>query len=574
MPVFTHLSFSQLDENLQEAVRASARSGASQITGAWPIDARDVFLNRLDLPKALERSKAFVDEVQPIAFAYFDDAYRAYYEDELSFAFYLALADCELAILEGRTDLTGRRDYLLHIGGLLAQLRNREQFTELGINNYLGMRSINERLNAAIKKTTIDDISKAVEYPASLNDGRLYLVWAAEMLTDICLAWAVLQPYLSFELVNLVLDYISLGTGFMGWSLYFLRGGVNTLFLFDVSAEIKALNLTNDEAWAYFWGKWDERKIQILNDAVWGLVNFLCFYFLFGGGMLGYYGDLLNGVLFMVDVALSLWDYAEKQAKFTRIKDEYIAAIAATPPELKWRINDLIRDKKTVERDWEYECSQLQLDALYSATVLLAVAILCCFFVPPGVLLASTASNLILAGSIMCFGLGIVYEALTSRLQLLKVTEDLGDIQLEKDACAFGVKELDQAGQNDESKVEFSKLLHLEEKEAYQKQLSQYHHANMWCNLIVDTLFPVLLIEAFVFMPMAIGISAFVVGVVLMFAAYCYVAELAPEDVRDDSVSLTMLTKFSGLFFNRAENNNDEVKDFPKTDYDTFCAAA
>lgn len=577
MPAFTRLSFPQLALDLQEAVRASTRATEFLAPGASPIDARDVFVNRFDLPIALERSKAFINEVQPIAFAYFDDAYRRYYDDELSFAFYLALADCELAVLEGRADLSSRRDYLFHVGGLLAQLRRTEPGNiEIDENRYAGICCIQGKIDAVSQNITFDGLSSAVDYPASLNDGRLYLVWAAEMLTDICLAWAVLQPQLSFELVNIILDYISLGTGFMGWSLYFLRGGVNTFFLFEVSAEVKALHLTNDDAWAYFWGKWDEKKIQILNDAVWGLVNFLCFYFLFGGGMLGYYGDLLNGVLFIVDVLLSVWDYVETQAKFIRIQAEYDEAITTAISDNlpQYRIDDLRRESRTVAREWEYTCSQLKLDALYSATVLIAVAVLCCFFVPPGVLLAETASNLILVGSIMCFGLGIVYEALSSRLQLLKVAENSADIQTEQNLCIANIRALCRDGDEDLSRVAYARLLRIEEKEAYQTQLSQYQHANMWCNLMTDMLFPVLFIEAFVFMPMAVGISVFAVGVILMFAANCYVAGLAPQDVREDSVSLKMLTTCSGFFVRQSDGDANQPEINLEQDHRAFCAAA
>jgi hypothetical protein len=554
-PAFTMLSFSELDYTLQRAVHASTEGGSPERGEVWPISARAVISGRKALAKALERSKAFVDAVEPIAFSYFEAAYKDYYDDELSFAFYLALADCELAILDGRADLSCRRDDLLYVGGLLAQLRGNNP---ADVNDYSGMRCMSEKIDAAT--------SKALDYPGGLNDGRLYLVWVAEMLSDIFLAWPASLSHRSFEFAYCMLDYISLGTGFMGWSLYFVRGGVNTAFLFEMSDQMKALALTNDEAWAYFWDKWDEKKIQILNDAVWGWVNFICFFFLFGGGMLGYYGDLLNGVLFVFDLVLSIWNYIETQAEFNALQVEYMTAIAATT--LQWRKDDLRRDQRSVERAWEYQCSQLKLDALYSATVLLAVTLLCCFFMPPGMLLASTASHLILVGSVMCFGLGIVYEALCSRLQLLKMAEDSDDIRTEKEICSNAIS--DNVIENpNHARMMILKLFQIEKKEAYQKQLSQYHHAKKWCNMF----FPVLFIEAFVLMPMTIGIAVFAVGVVLMFAANSTVARLAPKDVRDNSVTLTMLTSCSEWFFAPSENNNEAVETSLEDRYQSFYPA-
>jgi hypothetical protein len=589
--IFAKLSFSQLTKPLQDEVLACATKCHPNTPVVWPINRKTAFLNRLDLPQALERAQVFIDDINPVTFPWIEKNKAQYYEEELSFAFYLALADCELAVLEERTDLIGQHNRLLHIGRLLAQLRNRTGGVAEHSADYFGAHCITPKITQAMKKTTVDNIANAVDYPASLNDGRLYLVWAAEMLTDICLAWQSARPNLSFELANAVLDCITYATGFMGWSLYFLRGGVNTAFLVEVSEEIQHLDLSEQEKQAYFWGKWDEKKFLILNDAVWGLVNFLCFYILYGESMFAYAGDLLNGVLFVFDFSLSLWEFSETKATFNALMDDYqqeareialarnTAASSADMARLQWRLDALNKHQKQVERAWDYDIKQLKLDAMYSGGVLFAVAMLCCFFIPPGILLPATASTLILIGSIMCFGFGIIHAGFSSRLQIVTATEDLALIQAEDRACLDKLE--DPLAAEATRRMLFLDKQQIEGKVAYQEQLLQYYHADMICTFTTDMFFPGLFFAALIFMPGSMGVPVFAVGVTLMFAAKCYVATRAPDDVREASVPLSMLSKCAGFFTPvlRVKPGIDEPDDaaallpppFPEQEYNDMC---
>ncbi|MCH9764240.1 MAG: hypothetical protein K0U24_08495 [Gammaproteobacteria bacterium] len=589
--MFTKLSFSQLTKPLQDEVLACAKACHPNTPVIWPINPKAAFLNRLDLPQALERAQALIDDINPVTFPWIEQNKAQYYEEELSFAFYLALADCELAVLEERTDLEGRQDKLLHIGGLLAQLRNRTGRVAAHSGDYFGVHCITPKITQAMTKITVDNIANAVDYPASLNDGRLYLVWAAEMLTDMCLALQSARPKLSFELANAVLDYITYATGFMGWSLYFLRGGVNTAFLTEVSEEIQQLDLSEQEKQSYFWGKWDEKKFLVLNDAVWGLVNFLCFYILYGERMFAYAGDLLNGVLFVFDFSISLWELSETKEIFNALMDAYkqeareialarnTATSSADIARLQWRLNALNKHQKQVERAWDYNIEQLKLDAIYSGGVLFAVAMLCCFFIPPGILLPATASTLILIGSIMCFGFGIIHAGFSSRLQIVTATEALTRIQAEERACLETLR--DPLIADDARRMLFLDKQQIDGKVAYQEHLLDYYHADMVCTFTTDMFFPGLFFAALIFMPGGMGLPVFAAGVVLMFAAKCYVATLAPDDVREASVPLSALSKCAGFFTPvlRTEPAIDAADDaaaclpppFPEQEYHEMC---
>ncbi len=620
--ILTSLSFEQLEKPLQEKVLQCARSCGKK-PNDWPIDAKQVLLNRFDLSHAVARSKRAISEIEPALFPFLkDDPNRAkYYEEELSFAFYLALADCELALLDKKADLADKRTHLLHIGGLLAQLRNRdrkaaEAATEAKLASdpddpihYFGLLFIAPKMAGAIKKITIDTVSEAVDYPASLNDGRLYLVWAAEMMNNVCLILRRSFRYLSFFVADAILSDVSFVTGAMGWMLYFLRGGVDTAFLLEVSDEIKALRLSEVEKKACFLGKWHEKKFSILNDAIWGLVNCVCFFILTGDGMLGWGGNALNGALFVFDWALAMWQWSEVIAAHEKLMKQYQADIDAITLKLardydakkqaeaegvlldsnrydamvrsEWRLKALRCDKRKTDREWRYQIKQLRYDTFYSGTIILAFAVLCCFFVLPGAVPATTALMFGMVGSTFCFGLGIVHAALSSQLSISKTGEDSDD--LEQDYKDY-LRCFREAGETDHLKrMIFLDIRRTMANTEYQKQLAQYQRADMVCRIITDMLIPTLFLASFVFMPLMLGSAAFAIACVLILAAKCYVAELAPEDVRDESIPLTMLTKFSGLFkgartSKKEENVKQETHDsllpepFPEVEYQTFCA--
>ncbi len=255
--------------------------------------------------------------------------------------------------------------------------------------------------------------------------------------------------------------------------------------------------------------------------------------------MFGYYGDVLNGVLYVFDFALSYWSVLETNDAFEALKlayqteeDALLAKIrvftgdAAAYERLIWTLNDLRRDRKKVERAWRCEIRQLQLDALYSLGTLFAVTILCCFFVPPEILMASTALNLMLVGSLMCFGLGVVHATLSTLSQSQKIAEAIADIEQDSHL----------------SVVEKQKALH--EQAVYER----YYRAELWCNLLTDLSFPALFLVAFVVMPELTGGLMFLSGLACMFAAKVYVASLAPEAVLEESLPLQLLSKVGGFF--------------------------
>lgn len=571
--IISSLSFEQLDDDSRQKVLrcASMCQDQSQLKvweRTWPIDARQLLLNRQNLPQALARAKHFVSTVEPLGFQELDDVDAQYYQEELSLAFYVALADCELAALEHRDNLASKRDYLLHIGGLLAQLRNRDLKNQDSVHSilphdrddptrYFGMLLIAPQITEIVKKVSIDSMSSMIDYPASLNDGRLYLVWMTELLGQICSNLRGSIRYISFYTMDAILNGISFVTGSMGWVLYFLRGSINTAFLFEVTKEVRVLNLSQSETSAYFYGKWHEKRFSILNDVAWGIVNCVCFFILTGNNMLGYYGNALNAVLFVFDFGLCLWQFSEAEAAHEAMLLDYDQQIQSLSDKLasnsdetrervlRRRLQLLQEERQINDRSWRYQLQQLRLDAIYAANVLIAFSVLCSFFIPPVMVVPLSTVMCGMVGSAMCFGLGIVHSAWSSSLDISKTSEDARDIEeiFKEHVILFR-----HTSDEKMKRMIFLDLRHAVVQMDEQKRLIQYQRADMICSMMTDILLPVMMFSAFVLMPMSFGLSAFVLGLVIILIAKCYVAELAPADVRDESIPLTLLTQFSSFF--------------------------
>ncbi|MCH9764239.1 MAG: hypothetical protein K0U24_08490 [Gammaproteobacteria bacterium] len=563
-PVFAHLSFSQLTDTAKAAVMKCAQKYQSDSFNSpeWPIDIQTVFSERFSLPQALARSKSWVSRLDPVMFPICSSEKAEYYEEELSFAFYLAIADCELAILEGRADVARRQEHVLHVANVLAQLRNRAHINQPMLpahdrdepDHYFGLYILAPKITEAIEAwTTPDKVVGYVDYPGSLNGGRFYLIWATQLLNALCLAINRTRHYLSFGLASNVLNGLSDATGSMGWGLYFLRFGVNARFALDVPKQMDALNLSKSETSDYQIEKALNNKFLLANDLVWGLVNFVCFWILVGDGLLGWYGNILTAGLFMFDFSLCMLEFSEAQAKHEAEMLDYQRAIDALKQKLlageimdvSWRLQALEKAQARAALSWRYDLKQLQLNAMYVASVIVGFILMASFLTPPGALIPVTALMLALIGSSLCFAFTLAHKSTQSWFDILESGEVLDGMEAEYQVCIDLFKASDSSDDKRQLFLDM-RLLWAEAEE--QKQLVLYQQADMWCTLMTRMALPALFLAGFVFMPMTLGVSMFVVGAILLLAANCYVAEFAPESEHEKNIPLSVLSKFSKLF--------------------------
>lgn len=599
----TSLSFYSLDDHMKAEVLRHVQPSGFDPDKAWPVDGAALVSNRSDFQVSRDKVHEFVDDLEPVGFPYLDDEKAKVYEHELAFAYYIALADCELAILENTKSaaaslygniakISEKEAYLKRIGGLIWKLRHRkdddahrtplealEQDTPRDSDSptrYFGYLLISSYFTDIVKGLMLDDIKDVIQQPtAEINDGRLYLVWTAEMVLHICSALKKLMPYLSMAVAESILNGSSNVTGALGWILYFMRGGIEVILLIQntvdmkgtcfewiwpeslqISDEVRALNLTFNERWE---GQWKERKFRILNDGVWGIINFICFFILTGGGALGYYGDVLNGVLFLFDFWLSYRCMAEAETEHEAQMKRYADAIAelelriqeSDDPSLiaesRFGLKHLKQAERQLSRDWAFQQKANLLDCIYSGTIVIAFAVLCALFVPGGLLMPLTTLAFALAGSAMCFTFGVIYEAVGTSFELEKIQATTEASY--QDYCDYLelFKSVDSAD-DDKRRLLFLDMYKSLAKTEYQARLRHCQLFKMWTKILTDMLVPVLFIACFVFMPFTFGVTAFALGIALILLAKWQTKQLEPDEI-------------------------DTLEDFPDEEYAAFCSA-
>jgi hypothetical protein len=461
----------------------------------------------------------------------------------------------------------------------------------------------------AMQAMTLQDWADLVRGPASLNDGRLYLVWTDEWINQDLNVLKLRMPNIMFGVADGILAKLALLTGSMGWILYFtqvsLEGGIyvqNTCDMRDtwlkdmwpsglqVTDEVHELQLTHDELAR---AQPFERKVLLWNNGVWGAVNYLCFFFL-----TGFWGDALNGALFLFDYALTYKQYEQAQKDHVQVIQDYDHAISALNARLEVLEQEqgnaspaflrlqkerdaLIAAKKKTIRDWQYNVTQGRLDLFYSGSVVIAFAILCAFFWPSA-FTALAVLAFALLGSFMCFSLGIAYDAIGLHIEMSKEAETLQDVDarfgVELDVFEQRLSTLEPGDAQAKHELEFLYLM-LRDTVAssdYQHELMRYHQANMWVKILTESLFPVLFITTFAFLPLTMAAAGFALGLFIMVVAKSYVDEMAPEPIREESRSVGWFSSAKNAtytFFRGAELEEEPEPEPPLLNFDKFCDA-
>lgn len=573
MSALTGLSFYALDEASQQEVLSVVASLPDDEVPekGWPIDGRALITQRVEFTAALKQAKRFVRSLEPVGFQYFTDAEAKIYENELAFAYYIALADCQLAIYDRiPAKIKAKAEYLQSIGDLRHKLKHRhEKLPPLkqlqedtpkdkdSPTRYLGYMMIAPYLVEITKVNVLQSSKEQVAKVAGYNNLRLYLVWTVETVANICSIMSRTLNHASTAVAECILQGVSNFTGAMGWVLYFLRGGIESGLLLQntvdmkgscfewvwpdslqISDEVRKLNLTLADRWR---GQWKEKSCIVLNDAAWGIVNFVCFFILYGAGSYGYWGNILNGTLFLFDLwhmnkllAEAQTDFEAELKRFDEAIDELKAVIKDTNNnekllhESNFGLKKLQRAREKLIRDWAFQQKSHYLDVAYALSIVIGFSILCAFFLPSMLLGPMTAVMMALAGSALCFTLGIVYEALGTRIQLQQIAAT-SEAHVD-DFCQY-LELYKTTDEHDDNKrrLIFLEMYHAIAEVQDQKKLRHFQLVKMWTKCLTDLLIPVLFVATFVFMPLTLGASAFALGVAIILYARWQAKHLQPD---------------------------------------------
>ncbi len=459
----------------------------------------------------------------------------------------------------------------------------------------------------AMREMTLQDWADKIRGPASLNNGRLYLVWTDEWINQDLNVLRLRMPNISFGIADGILAKLALLTGSMGWILYFtqvaIEGGIyvqNTCDMRDtwlkdiwpswlqVTEEVRELQLTHEELAR---AQPFERKVLLWNNGVWGAVNYICFFFL-----TGFWGDALNGALFLFDYALTYKQLEQAQKDHDQVIADFDAAIEKlnnklldfkeehgedSPQYLKLKEerDALMRARKKTVRDWAYEVTQGRVDLFYSGSVVFAFAILCAFFWPSA-FSAIALLSFALLGSFMCFSLGIAYDAVGLRVQISKEREVLEDADAEFEAKLDVFKQrLTKTDMHDPKARHELEFLYLILKDTvaetdFQHELIRYHQYNMWVKIFTEAMFPILFISTFVFLPLHMAFAGFGLGLFMMVVAKSYVDEMAPLSIREESRTVGWFTSALNktfTFFRGVQEEEPKELESPLKGFDKFC---
>ncbi|MDP3562108.1 MAG: hypothetical protein Q8R83_08030 [Legionellaceae bacterium] len=152
------------------------------------------------------------------------------------------------------------------------------------------------------------------------NGRRLYWVWTRCLIESF-----IITAHQALLTTTIIAAWVS-------FTLYWLRGGVTTAAAvqhsFDLLvSERERVIAAHKRRRAHL----QERLHDILNDIVWGCINFACYYVLCGPGYLGYIGDVLTVALLGMDFTLAACRFdtglAENEAQLESYNAEMIALL-------------------------------------------------------------------------------------------------------------------------------------------------------------------------------------------------------------------------------------------------------
>ncbi|NCT56795.1 MAG: hypothetical protein GW760_03655 [Legionella sp.] len=587
----------------------------------FSVDLHSAILNRRSLIQALDEGQDFLKSLNPAAFEVQANAHEPRYDAELDviehklkLLSYLILMSAERAkATRNLPVMPEHRAYLERVTRMLIALRRARQRannqTELmpllespkttGDSDrpmrYFGMLYIVPAIEEAVINMTLNQVENTHNILVSYNGLRRYLVWANGLSQLICnvIAGSAQQ---TLTITQVALNELALATGPLGFVLYFTTFGIASSIVLQntldcgLTPSVRALELSWYER---FKTQWDERKFLLLNNAVWGLVNFVCFFWLVGQNALGFWGNVLTRALFLADLFLVWWQfeeaYTEHQVRLgfyeqgIEVLSVKIRELSQEEPNnpyiarLQLEQGKMQDAQKKLEQAWCYQKKQYQLNLMYGASIFVGFMVLCGFFFPPTLIVPFTAMVLALTGAAMCFALGVMHKAFSGQLVIQKEVESCSlsrgdfhdDWSLFKGVSSALKKSPDNIKLQTESKLVYLSLKKALATQDYQTKVIDYQKAQIICNFLTDIIVPTLFLLAFVFLPLGVGMPLFAVGLVVLFCAHWQVAEMAPEDKKPELFKA--LDSFGAWIFSKTEPEDNGLEQFDEREYNNFC---
>lgn len=399
------------------------------------------------------------------------------------------------------------------------------------------------------------------DWLTELNGLRLYWVWGNSLLDTIFSIahqfGRIDTPF--FNELERKLQSPNFITGNAGWILYFTRFFINLGLL--LKHVIPHYCMTSEER-SIPWQQrlsheWNKRKYELLNDSIWGATNYACYYFLSYrvNTRMGFYGDALTAVLLIMDLSLTLLRFTEEEKKHATHLKRLSAELKRMGdkiareknPDKKAELTEhyaLLKERiEESEFDWYYQKLSLYNDLFYAAALLGAFCLLIGVITPQGALASSV---LVLSGAIACFALTVLFNAVENTIPLLKTQATLQRVNNE---CQTLIDLLQQPC--DDLKQQKALYIKLQDKNAAIASLQQnltFQTLVGVRGLFIDTVTPIVVLAAILYLPTGLGIAAlsaaFILAVASKYCVHCFEAPaVQPTSFSDKKFGLFMPTK-------------------------------
>jgi hypothetical protein len=545
-------SFSSLDEAGKNTVRKAFIQYLQGEKPDW--SAKEISRNRKTIATLLSIYSQKMAQINPAAFKYMDDSQRAVLNDELLFTFYLLSAQFQIDEAEHRRQgLKQQSDQIKSCAKLIHQLRASQEVgfaadLEAEIDNsekhlkYLGLTVVAPFLTDKMTEFSKGKTVVTKQWMGEVNGRRLYWVWGGGMLASVI---ALLpDDFYNKSQAQQAVAAPSPITGYMSWVLYYTRFGINLGLLLKHTIKGPWMSAAEAEipAWERFKTQWDLRKFSLLNDSVWATCNLLCFFWLTGSGMAGYWGNVLTAGLLLMDVCLTYWRFCEESTEHNRMMHLFAQDIQKLQDKitaekdkdklatLELELAELLKNKSLYEYDYKYKFYATSADLAYSIGLLIAFSVVCSFFLLPTAIMPVTAVTLGVVGAALCFTANFISAGYSGWLELSKAKESRQLAKIEGEALL-----VDLIAHQAERSAFVNKQLYLDIRRVlanseHQERVIDFQKMRLMRGILVDALIPPVLFVSFVFMPLGMALAVVFAGFVLAAASNKYIEGSAPAE--------------------------------------------
>jgi len=492
----------------------------------------DIFRARQSLALSLELYSNKLQQINPASFKLLNPDQQAALENELLFMFYCFSAQYQLDEAEHRRQgLKPISDQIKKCAQLIYDLRGASQVNTPETQHirkivdsekhckYLGFTVgafiADKMLEVASAKT-----ATTKQWMGEVNGRRLYWVWGGGLLASVI---ALLpDDFANSEQAQQALSVPSPLTGYMSWVLYYTRFAINLSLL--LKHTIAGPWMSKEErkipAWERFKTQWQQRKFSLLNDSIWATSNLVCFFWLTGAGMAGFWGNALTAALLLMDVTLSIWKFCEESTQHNKdmlrysedidsLQEKIVEAGSPEKETLQRELEILQKNQKLAEFNWTYKKYGLVNDLVYAVGLLSAFCVVCCFFFPPAAVLPATALILGAVGAALCFILTISYAAVNGALEIAKTR---GTVNMSKEDQALLSARFNQCDNEFIKKQLFLDIKQASRTIAHQEQVIHFQKMQLVRAVLVNVLIPPVVLASILFMPLGMGVAVLAAG--------------------------------------------------------------